>query len=68
MIGKLFLEDALMQLNKHKQLTHYAYHVGQIVFLARHFAGNNWKSLSIPKGMSKEYEAAKNGITYKPEN
>lgn len=30
-------------------LTHYAYHVGQIVQLARHFAGANWKSLSIPK-------------------
>jgi uncharacterized damage-inducible protein DinB len=51
-----------------RQLTHYAYHVGQIVFLARHFAGNNWKSLSIPKGMSKEYEVAKNVIKYKPGN
>lgn len=51
-----------------RQLTHYAYHVGQIVFLARHFAGNNWKSLSIPKGMSKEYDVAKDGIKYKPGN
>ncbi len=51
-----------------RQLTHYAYHVGQIVFLAKHFAGNNWKSLSVPKGMSKEYEVAKNDIKYKPEN
>jgi len=51
-----------------RQLTHYAYHVGQIVFLTKHFAGNNWKSLSVPKGMSKEYEVAKNGIKYKPEN
>jgi hypothetical protein len=31
------------------QLAHYAYHVGQIVQIARHFAGANWKSLSIPK-------------------
>jgi hypothetical protein len=50
-----------------RQLTHYAYHVGQIVFLARHFAGNNWKSLSIPRGMSKKYEVARNGIKYKPD-
>lgn len=32
--------------------THTAYHVGQIVFLAKHFAGSQWTSLSIPKGMS----------------
>ncbi|MCP4583035.1 MAG: DUF1572 domain-containing protein [candidate division Zixibacteria bacterium] len=38
-----------------RQLTHYAYHVGQIVFLAKHFAKNNWQSLSIPKGKSEEF-------------
>jgi hypothetical protein len=32
-----------------RQLTHYAYHVGQIVFLAKHYAGADWESLSIPK-------------------
>ena len=48
----------------HRQLTHYAYHVGQIVFLARHFAGSRWKSLSIPKGRSKEFEVAKDGKPY----
>jgi hypothetical protein len=32
--------------------THTAYHVGQIVFLAKHFAGPKWTSLSIPKGRS----------------
>ena len=32
---------------------HAAYHVGQIVFLAKHFSGPQWTSLSIPKGMSK---------------
>jgi hypothetical protein len=32
-----------------RQLTHYAYHVGQIVFLAKHFRSEGWQSLSIPK-------------------
>jgi hypothetical protein len=35
-------------------VTHAAYHVGQIVFLARHLAWPNWKSLSIPRGKSAE--------------
>ena len=35
--------------------THAAYHVGQIVLLAKHFAGPAWKSLSIPKGQSKQH-------------
>jgi hypothetical protein len=47
-----------------RQLTHYAYHIGQIVFLARHFAGPRWKSLSIPKGRSREYDVAKDGSPY----
>ena len=38
-----------------RSVTHTAYHVGQIVFLAKHFAGANWTSLSIPKGRSAEY-------------
>jgi hypothetical protein len=43
--------------------THAAYHVGQIVLLAKHFAGPNWKSLSIPKGQSKHAKGAyKQGI------
>jgi hypothetical protein len=41
-----------------RQLTHYAYHVGQIVFLAKHFAANNWQSLSIPRRKSDEFNAA----------
>ena len=32
---------------------HAAYHVGQIVLLAKHVNGPQWKTLSIPKGMSK---------------
>jgi len=50
----------------HRQMTHYAYHVGQIVFLARHFAGPRWKSLSIPKGKSKEFEVSRTGEPYRP--
>ena len=40
-----------------RQLTHYAYHVGQIVYLAKHHAGKSWRSLSIPKGKSAEFNA-----------
>ncbi|HUA63593.1 MAG TPA: DUF1572 domain-containing protein [Verrucomicrobiae bacterium] len=32
-----------------RQVAHYATHVGQILFLAKHFRGREWKSLSIPK-------------------
>jgi hypothetical protein len=35
--------------------THLAYHVGQIVYVSRHLAGEQWASLSIPKGQSKQY-------------
>jgi hypothetical protein len=38
-----------------RQIKHYAYHVGQIVFLARYFAGEKWQTLSIPKGKSEEF-------------
>ena len=38
-----------------RNLTHTAYHVGQIVFLSKHFAGAEWKSLSIPRGKSSEF-------------
>jgi hypothetical protein len=37
-----------------RQLAHYAYHCGQIVFLAKHFQHSRWKSLSIPRGQSKK--------------
>lgn len=47
-----------------RQLTHYAYHVGQIVWLARFFAGDDWESLSVPRGMSAAYEVSKRGATY----
>lgn len=47
-----------------RQLTHYAYHVGQIVYVARHLAGERWQSLSIPRGKSAEYDVAKDGGQY----
>jgi hypothetical protein len=37
-----------------RQLAHYAQHIGQILLLARHMAGADWKSLSIPRGQSKQ--------------
>ncbi len=42
-----------------RQLAHYPYHIGQIVFLGKMLANNHWKSLSIPKNKSKEYNAEK---------
>ena len=38
-----------------RQLTHYAYHVGQIVLIAKQFKRDDWNSLSIPKGRSSEH-------------
>lgn len=38
-----------------RQLTHYSYHVGQIVFISKMTQNKNWKNLSIPKGKSNEY-------------
>jgi hypothetical protein len=42
-----------------RQLSHYAYHIGQIVFIGKLVTNENWKSLSIPKGNSKAYNADK---------
>jgi hypothetical protein len=47
-----------------RQLTHYAAHIGQIVLLSKHYAGDNWKTLSIPKGKSKEFDVSKSGAPY----
>jgi len=40
-----------------RQMGHYSYHVGQIVLLAKHFAGANWKALTIPRKKSAEFNA-----------
>lgn len=42
-----------------RQLAHYAYHIGQIVFLGKLLKGSQWDSLSIPKGQSKTYNQDK---------
>ena len=38
-----------------RQLTHYAYHVGQIVFLAKHLRSSQWATLSVPRNRSAEF-------------
>jgi hypothetical protein len=38
-----------------RQLMHYAYHIGQIVFLAKHFRSKDWSSLSIPRNQSAQF-------------
>jgi hypothetical protein len=40
-----------------RQLGHYAYHVGQIILLARHYATSDWQSLSVPRGQSETYNS-----------
>jgi hypothetical protein len=42
-----------------RQLAHYPYHVGQIVFYAKQLKNSKWESLSIPKNDSKNYNAEK---------
>jgi hypothetical protein len=39
-----------------RQIAHYAAHVAQIVFLAKHLRSNEWKSLTIPRGKSEEFK------------
>jgi hypothetical protein len=40
-----------------RQVAHYAYHIGQIVFLAKFLASGGWTSLSVPRGESAEFNA-----------
>jgi len=41
-----------------RQLAHYSLHAGQILFLAKHWKGADWKTLSIPRGQSDAVNAA----------
>jgi uncharacterized damage-inducible protein DinB len=41
-----------------RQLMHYAYHIGQIVFLAKHFRATDWQTLSVPRNKSAEFNAS----------
>lgn len=38
-----------------RALAHYASHIGQIVFLAKHLGSHNWRTLSVPRGKSEEF-------------
>src|SRR5712692_8309490 len=40
-----------------RQVAHYSYHVGQIVYVAKHLAGNKWQTLTVPKKKSAEFNA-----------
>lgn len=42
-----------------RQLAHYPYHIGQIVFIAKMLKGHEWQSLSIPRNQSTNYNAGK---------
>lgn len=44
-----------------RQLTHYGYHVGQMVFLCKHLASDHWRTLSVARGGSREHNAEKFG-------
>ena len=56
-----------------RQMAHYAQHTGQIVFLAKHLRSSDWKTLSVPRGKSKEFKAMaqkyeKGVLRERPEN
>jgi hypothetical protein len=40
-----------------RQLTHYPMHIGQIIFLAKHLSSSQWKTLSVPRNRSAEFNA-----------
>jgi hypothetical protein len=40
-----------------RQVSHQSLHAGQVIMLAKHWAGDKWETLSIPRGQSKEFEA-----------
>jgi Protein of unknown function (DUF1572) len=42
-----------------RQIAHYAQHIGQMVFLAKHLRSSEWKTLSIPRGKSEDYKTTK---------
>jgi hypothetical protein len=60
-IVKIRNEDHTVIEAINRQLAHYAYHVGQIVYMAKYKAGDNWNSLSIPRGKSGEFNQARKG-------
>lgn len=55
--GEIFIRNQGHSVHEaiNRQLAHYSYHVGQIVFIGKLACGETWESLSIPKGKSKEF-------------
>lgn len=49
--AELSVTDAVL-----RQLSHYGYHVGQIVYLAKQIQGSDWRTLSVARGQSKAYK------------
>ena len=47
-----------------RQIAHYAQHIGQIVFLAKHLKVSEWQTLSVPRGKSEEFNAGKLKLNY----
>jgi Protein of unknown function (DUF1572) len=43
-----------------RQIAHYAYHIGQMVYIAKHYSGGRWTSLSIPRGKSGDFNSRVN--------
>jgi hypothetical protein len=41
----------------HRAIGHFSYHVGQIVYLAKHFAGEKWNAITVPKNKSAQFNA-----------
>lgn len=41
----------------HRQVAHYSYHVGQIVFLSKHLGHEGWQAISVPRRQSASYNA-----------
>ena len=48
-----------------RALAHYAQHVGQIVFLAKHLRSKEWNTLSVPRGKSEDYKAVSPKMPFK---
>ena len=46
----------------HRQMMHYSYHIGQIVYIGRMRSSKDWSSLSIPKGESENYNQTKRAL------
>ncbi|HEX6044053.1 MAG TPA: DUF1572 family protein [Pyrinomonadaceae bacterium] len=58
-VVKIRGEDHTIVQAINRQLMHYSYHIGQIVYLAKHFRSTDWTSLSIPRNRSAEFNVSK---------